>query len=111
MQRVEIGLPTDPTTEDAAPQPIPENLAYGQWLGPTPFKYYTEMRVHPQKDYSRPGWLRHEAHCLGMITGWGSHHYDTMHWALGFEQGRSEPRRGQGSVPRPEPHLERARFV
>ena len=24
---------------------------------------------------NRPGWLRHEAHCLGMITGWGAHHF------------------------------------
>jgi myo-inositol 2-dehydrogenase/D-chiro-inositol 1-dehydrogenase len=101
VQRVEIGLPTDPTTDDAPPQPIPENLDYGQWLGPTPFKYYTEMRVHPQKDYSRPGWLRHEAHCLGMITGWGSHHYDTMHWALGFDKEGPSRVEGKGTFPDP----------
>ena len=80
VQRVEIGLPMDPTAPDAPPEAVPENLDYGQWLGPTPFGYYTEMRVHPRVGYTRPGWLRHEAHCLGMITGWGSHHYDTMHF-------------------------------
>ena len=48
VQRVEIGLPTDPTAPDAPPEAIPANLDFGQWLGPTPFKYYTEMRVHPQ---------------------------------------------------------------
>jgi predicted dehydrogenase len=99
VQRVEIGLPTDPTAPDAAPEAVPQNLDFNQWLGPTPFGYYTEMRVHPQKDYSRPGWLRHEATCLGMITGWGSHHYDTMHWALEFEDtgpGRVE---GKGEFP------------
>src|SRR5689334_20660466 len=57
VQRVEIGLPTDPTAPDNAPQPVPANLDFSQWLGPTPFTYYTEMRVHPQADYSRPGWL------------------------------------------------------
>ena len=102
VQRVEIGLPTDPTTDDAPPQMIPQTLDYGQWLGATPFRYYTEMRVHPQIDYSRPGWLRNDAYCLGMITGWGSHHYDTMHWALGFD--RSGPGRveGKGDFPDPE---------
>ena len=84
------------------PQPIPANLDFGQWLGPTPFKYYTEMRVHPQADYSRPGWLRHEAHCLGMITGWGSHHYDTMHWALQFENTGPSSVEGKGEFPDPE---------
>ena len=60
------------------------------------------MRVHPQADYSRPGWLRHEAHCLGMITGWGSHHYDTMHWALQFENTGPSRVEGKGEFPDPE---------
>lgn len=85
VQRVEIGLPIDPTRPDDPEQPVPPNLNYERWLGPTPQVYYTEQRVHPQRDYSRPGWLRNESFCLGMITGWGSHHYDTMHWALDTE--------------------------
>lgn len=51
--------------------------------------------MHPQHGYGRPGWLRNESYCLGMITGWGSHHYDTMHWALATElsgPGRIEAR-------------------
>ncbi|HRT07759.1 MAG TPA: gfo/Idh/MocA family oxidoreductase, partial [Candidatus Paceibacterota bacterium] len=28
---------------------------------------------------------RVEAHCLGMITGWGSHHVDIGHWGMGTE--------------------------
>jgi myo-inositol 2-dehydrogenase / D-chiro-inositol 1-dehydrogenase len=85
VQRVEIGLPIDPTKPDDPEQPVPPNLDYDRWLGPTPMVPYTEQRVHPQHDYSRPGWLRNEAYCLGMITGWGSHHYDTLHWALDVE--------------------------
>lgn len=85
VQRVEIGLPIDPTKPDDPEQPVPPNLNYDRWLGSTPQVYYTEQRVHPQRDYSRPGWLRNESFCLGMITGWGSHHYDTMHWALDTE--------------------------
>ncbi|MDF3020152.1 MAG: oxidoreductase domain protein [Steroidobacteraceae bacterium] len=101
VQRVEIGLPTDPTSADAPPEAIPANLDYGQWLGPTEFKYYTEQRVHPREGYTRPGWLRNDAYCLGMITGWGSHHYDTLNWALGFDTqgpGRIE---GKGEFPDP----------
>jgi myo-inositol 2-dehydrogenase/D-chiro-inositol 1-dehydrogenase len=99
VQRVEIGLPTDPTAPDAAPEPVPSTLDFNQWLGPTPFAYYTEMRVHPREGYSRPGWLRHEATCLGMITGWGSHHYDTMHWALEFEHTGPGKVEGKGEFP------------
>jgi myo-inositol 2-dehydrogenase/D-chiro-inositol 1-dehydrogenase len=85
VRRVEIGLPIDPTQADDRRQPVPPNLQYEQWLGCTPEAYYTEQRVHPQHGYGRPGWLRDESYCLGMITGWGSHHYDTLHWALDTE--------------------------
>ena len=101
VQRVEIGLPTDPTAENAPPEMVPANLDFSQWLGPTPFAYYTEMRVHPRADYSRPGWLRNDAFCLGMITGWGSHHYDTMHWALNCEHTGPTKVSGRGEFPDP----------
>ena len=32
-----------------------------------------------------PGWLRCEQFGAGMITGWGAHHLDTAHWAMGTE--------------------------
>jgi len=85
LQRVEIGLPIDPTAPDNPEEKIPPNLDYDAWLGSTPFAYYTEQRVHPQHDYSRPGWLRNESYCLGMITGWGAHHFDTAHWGMNTE--------------------------
>ncbi len=99
VQRVEIGLPIDPTKPDDPQQPVPANLDYDRWLGCTPREYYTEQRVHPQADYSRPGWLRNEAYCLGMITGWGSHHYDTMHWALDTELSGPSKIEGTGDFP------------
>jgi predicted dehydrogenase len=65
--------------------PVPKNLDYQMWLGSTPWVYYTEKRVHPQGDYSRPGWLRCEQFGAGMITGWGVHHVDIAHWGMGTE--------------------------
>ncbi len=44
-----------------------------------------------------------------MITGWGSHHYDTMHWALEFENTGPSRVEGKGEFPRSGAHLERAR--
>lgn len=85
LTHVEIGLPIDPTRPDDPEQPVPANLNYDAWLGPAAAAYYTEQRVHPQSDYSRPGWLRNESFCLGMITGWGAHHFDTAHWGMNLE--------------------------
>ncbi|MEX0361012.1 MAG: gfo/Idh/MocA family oxidoreductase, partial [Allomuricauda sp.] len=55
------------------------------WLGSTPMVPYTEIGVHPQQDYSRPGWLRIRNYGAGMITGWGQHHYDSAAWGMNTE--------------------------
>lgn len=85
IRQVEIGLPGDPAGPHAPPMPVPSTLDYDAWLGSTPEVYYTELRVHPQHDFSRPGWLRCEQFGAGMITGWGSHHVDIAHWGMGTE--------------------------
>ncbi len=85
VHTIKIGLPGDPSGPDEPAMPIPDNLNYEMWLGSTPYVYYTEHRVHPQHDYSRPGWLRCEQFGAGMITGWGAHHLDTANWGLGTE--------------------------
>ena len=83
---IQIGLPGDPPGGSTKEQPVPENLDYKAWLGSTPDVFYTEDRVHSQASIpSRPGWLRCEQFGAGMITGWGSHHLDIAHWAMGWE--------------------------
>ncbi len=85
LKEVFIGLPSDPGGEVEPEMPIPKTLNYDAWLGSTPYVYYTEKRVHPQNDYSRPGWLRCEQFGAGMITGWGTHHVDIAHWGMDTE--------------------------
>ncbi|MCP3929360.1 MAG: Gfo/Idh/MocA family oxidoreductase [Bacteroidetes bacterium] len=85
IHTIKVGLPGDPSGNEEPKMPIPESLDYDQWLGSTPNVYYTERRVHPQHDYSRPGWLRCGQFGAGMITGWGAHHIDTAHWGMGTE--------------------------
>ncbi len=107
LHHVEIGLPIDPTKPDDPEQPVPSTLNYDAWLGSTPKVYYTEQRVHPQgldkqgnPDVdSRPGWLRNESYCLGMITGWGAHHFDTAHWGMGLELSGPSKIEGRGEFP------------
>lgn len=86
LKKVYVGLPGDPSGDEEPEMPVPPNLNYDMWLGSTPLVYYTEKRVHPQKDYSRPGWLRCEQFGAGMITGWGAHHIDSAHWGMGTER-------------------------
>ena len=86
LKTVKIGLPVDPAGGSETEMPVPANLNYEMWLGCTPKAAYTQDRVHSQTDIkSRPGWLRIDSYCLGMITGWGSHHVDIAHWGMGTE--------------------------
>jgi predicted dehydrogenase len=85
LQTVRVGFGKDPFTGIHPVKPIPKDLNYDFWLGPTPYVDYVEERVHPQKAFSRPGWLRTDAYCCGMITGWGSHHLDSAHWGMDTE--------------------------
>ncbi|VGO22637.1 hypothetical protein SCARR_04722 [Pontiella sulfatireligans] len=86
IHTIEVEVPTDKGTGDPAQSPVPENLDYDMWLGPTPIHPYAEWRVHPQSDLSRPGWLQIEPYCRGMITGWGAHMYDVAQWGLGMDE-------------------------
>ena len=91
IMAIEVGLPGDPGGGNTKEMPVPQCLDYDFWLGSTPKVYYTEDRVHSQNAdlkkavNSRPGWLRCEQFGAGMITGWGSHHLDIVHWAMGWE--------------------------
>ena len=88
IRAIEVGLPGDPAGGRTDEMPVPKNLDYDFWLGSTPQVYYTEDRVHSQSPNwrgTRPGWLRCEQFGAGMITGWGSHHLDIAHWAMGWE--------------------------
>ncbi|MGB4079425.1 MAG: Gfo/Idh/MocA family oxidoreductase [Prolixibacteraceae bacterium] len=85
LHTVKIGLPGDPSGPNAPEMPVPKNLNFDMWLGSTPLVPYTEMGVHPQNDYGRPGWLRLENYGAGMITGWGQHHFDSAAWGMDTE--------------------------
>jgi myo-inositol 2-dehydrogenase / D-chiro-inositol 1-dehydrogenase len=86
LTKIEIGIGLDKASgKPPAPMDVPPNLDYERWLGPAPEQPYMEGRVHPQKDFGRPGWITTEDFGLGMITNWGAHHLDIAQWGMGME--------------------------
>jgi hypothetical protein len=85
LHTIHVWLPEDQGTGNSSPVPVPRNLDYDFWLGPAAEAPFTEDRVHPQRSYSRPGWLQIEPYCRGMITGWGSHMNDIAQWGNGTD--------------------------
>jgi predicted dehydrogenase len=105
LKTVRVGFGMDPSCPVQPEMPVPEGLDYDRWLGQAPVKPYTEMRVHPEKGYGRPGWLRIRDYGHGMITGWGAHHLDISQWGMGREYSGPVSIEGKGGYPDPETHL------
>ncbi len=101
LKTVEVGFGADPSCGIEPEMPVPAGLDYNRWLGQTPEKPYTEARVHPQKGYGRPGWLRIRDYGHGMITGWGAHHIDIAHWGIDAEYTGPVEIEGKAEYPDP----------
>ena len=99
LHTVRVGLPKDPLTKSVATMPIPADLDYDMWLGPAPWRPYSEMRVHPRADYGRPGWMCVSDYCRGMISNWGAHHLDIAHWGMDAEHSGPLALAGRTSFP------------
>ena len=89
IARVEVGIGLDKSGGCRTPEPVPANLDYDKWLGPTdPSAPYNWTRVHNQ-DLAhigdRPGWIQLAPYGWGMITNWGAHHLDITAWGLGCD--------------------------
>ncbi|NJN24913.1 MAG: Gfo/Idh/MocA family oxidoreductase [Cyclobacteriaceae bacterium] len=88
INRIYVAVPAELNGSALPPQPtakVPAELNYDQWLGPAWEAPYTEKRVHDQKSYGRPGWMRVDAYCNGMISNWGAHLMGIAQWGNNTE--------------------------
>lgn len=82
LERIITSTPKDSTLGPQPDMPAPPELDYEMWLGPAPFRPYTQQRVHPPKDdRGRPGWLCLRDYADGMLANWGAHLNDIAMWA------------------------------
>ncbi|MEX0774059.1 MAG: Gfo/Idh/MocA family oxidoreductase [Balneolales bacterium] len=85
LHTVTVNFPADSPGAIIQEAPVPDHLNYDMWLGSTPEIPYSELGVHPQEGYGRPGWLWREQFGAGMITGWGQHQFDLAAWGMDTE--------------------------
>ncbi len=88
IQKIYVGVPPDMNGSALVHQPtmaVPTELNYDLWLGPAWEAPYTEKRVHAIKAYGRPGWMRIDAYCNGMISNWGAHLMGIAQWGNNSE--------------------------
>jgi myo-inositol 2-dehydrogenase / D-chiro-inositol 1-dehydrogenase len=105
LRRVKVLVPPDFSGGKSRPMPVPEELNYDMWVGPAKMLEYTADRVHPQKAYDRPGWMRCRNTCEGMIANWGTHLLDVMQLANNSERSGPSEVEGTGQYPAPDSGL------
>jgi predicted dehydrogenase len=101
LERIEIVFPSDPTPVGVQPDmPVPPELNYDMWLGPTAMVPYTQKRVHDVKQHNlRPNWMRINTYAQGMIANWGAHYFDVAQWANNSEHSGPVEVEGKGEFP------------
>lgn len=78
LKKVTAHLPTGPTGGPYAVQPVPSDLDWKMWQGPTSLVDYVPERTHGSFRW----WLEYSG---GMMTDWGAHHNDIAQWGMGTD--------------------------
>jgi len=68
--------------------PVPPGLNYDLWLGPAPWKPYTQDLC--AADGTRKTWWFKSEYALGFIAGWGIHPIDIANWGADLFAGPIE---------------------
>ncbi|HEX72496.1 MAG TPA: Gfo/Idh/MocA family oxidoreductase [Candidatus Hydrogenedentes bacterium] len=82
VRTVRVGAPFGLRGGSTEQAPAPSGLDYDFWLGPAPYKPYTDGRCDGA---GGKGWYHIRDYSGGWITGWGSHDMDIAHWGLGAD--------------------------
>jgi predicted dehydrogenase len=82
IKLVRTRLGTFPPARALPAEPVPPDLDYDRWLGPTPWRPYHEQRV--LGNYGG-GWRCFLEYGGRKNGDWGAHHFDIIQWALGMD--------------------------
>lgn len=90
LRQITVALPRlTPIGGPFAAEPAPRELNWDAWQGRAPARDYSPYRYHFYNYWYEYGG--------GIVTGWGSHHLDIVHWALDVE--RSGPISVESAMP------------
>lgn len=68
---------------DLPAERVPAGLDWNMWCGPNELVPYNKDLYIPR---GNPGWLSFRPYSGGEMTGWGTHGFDQIQWALGRDQ-------------------------
>lgn len=70
---------------DLPTEPVPPNLDWDLWVGPSLFRGYNAVLAPPLEAPEWAWWRGYRDFGGGYITDWGAHMFDIVQWALGMD--------------------------
>ena len=92
IERVNAHVGAPPKPYDLPEEPIPADLNWPLWLGPSEFVHYNSELNPPislspeQNEQFWGGWRWYKELGGGYTTDWGAHMFDIAQWAIGMDK-------------------------
>jgi hypothetical protein len=93
VKRIEVIAPDGGAGGSTAVVPVPADLDYKMWCGPSPVKPYTADRCKPNGTY----WIYD--YSIGYLGGWGAHPLDIQVWGNDADTKGPITVEGTGKIP------------
>jgi predicted dehydrogenase len=88
LKHINVWAPGSAPGGSTAQVPVPPGLDYQTWLGPAPFKPYTQDLC--SADGAKKTWWFKSDYALGFVAGWGIHPIDIAAWGADLFNGPME---------------------
>jgi len=95
LHTIRAAVPASDAAGHRRPVPVPKELDYEMWLGPSPWIPYCG-----QAGIGHPGWCFRSDYTPGFILTWGVHHLDIAQWGNDTELSGPVEFEGRGVFPR-----------
>ena len=92
IERVNVYVGASPKPYDLPEQPVPADLNWPLWLGPSEYVHYNAELNPPisldpeQNEQFWGGWRWYSELGGGFTTDWGAHMFDIAQWGLGIDK-------------------------
>jgi hypothetical protein len=93
VQKIEVIAPNGGAGGSTKEIPVPEDLDFDMWCGPSPLSTYTADRCKPPGSY----WIFD--YSIGYLGGWGAHPLDIMTWGSDADISGPVMLEGTGVIP------------
>lgn len=94
LRTIRASVPRSSATTHRNPVPVPKDLDYDLWLGPSPWIPHCG-----QAGIGHPGWCFRSDYSPGFILTWGVHHLDIAQWGHGSQRSGPVAFEGRGVFP------------